>query len=67
MRNLILGLLLPVFLVSGCASEIDKCIEAQMKVYDAAAPDSRIKTFNTRLEYEAQMRLVCMNVSSGKR
>jgi len=50
-----------IALLTGCASEVDKCVDAQMKVH-AAGPSPK----NSVVEAEADARLYCLQAANGK-
>jgi len=62
MRSLLIFLPVCIF-ISGCASEVDKCVEGYMKVYEQRPPGEKSQA--GRAEYEANMRYLCLK-ASGK-
>lgn len=61
-------MLLPLFLL-GCMSEIDKCVEAQVKArnkYDDLALKNSATNVATKEETEAEARLICLQAANGK-
>ena len=56
-------LMLAILMMSGCASEVDKCVDALVKVYKLDFPKS---TQNEIAEEEAQARMHCLKIASGK-
>jgi uncharacterized protein YceK len=53
--------LLAIIFLSGCSSEVDKCVAAFMKRYDNERPNA---TKAERDEEEAQMRYGCLKAAS---
>lgn len=62
-------LVIILFLLFGCASEVDKCVEAQIKARhkldDLALKHGAINV-ETKEEVEARARLMCLQASQGK-
>ena len=55
-------LMLVILMMSGCASEVDKCVDALVKVYKLDFPKS---TQHEIAEEEAQARMHCLKIASG--
>ena len=51
-----------VLLLSGCASEVDKCVKSFMKVYELENPKA---TKYDKAHEEASAREHCLKISSG--
>jgi hypothetical protein len=54
--------MLVMLMMSGCASEVDKCVDALVKVYKLDFPKS---TQHEIAEEEAQARMHCLKIASG--
>ena len=64
-RKIWLVFLLPgLAVLIGCASEVDKCVESYLRVYDKEWSSDR-KARQSRIEYEAWARYVCLQ-AAGK-
>ena len=64
-RKIWLIFLLPgLAVLIGCASEVDKCVESQLRVYDKEWSLDQ-KARKSRTEYEAQARYICLQ-AAGK-
>jgi|688.fasta_scaffold2745740_1 hypothetical protein len=53
----------------GCMSEVDKCVEAQVKAINPFAKyalESGASNIETKEEVEARARLMCMQAAQGK-
>lgn len=53
----------------GCMSEVDKCVEAQVKAINPFAKyalESGALNIETKEEVEARARLMCMQAAQGK-
>jgi hypothetical protein len=50
-----------IALLAGCASEVDKCVEAQMKSF-ATWPEPK----GSAVEAEAGARVFCLRAANGK-
>ncbi len=50
-----------IALLAGCASEVDKCVDAQMKRH-AAKPEPK----GSAVEVEANARFYCLQAAGGK-
>jgi hypothetical protein len=68
MYNKIITLFISLLLI-GCASEVDKCVEAQIKArgkLDDLALQHGATNVETKEEVEARARLMCLQASQGK-
>jgi hypothetical protein len=50
-----------MMLLSGCASEVDKCVDAAMKAH-AAQPEPK----DSAAQEEARVRMICLRLASKK-
>ncbi len=56
-------LMLAILMMSGCASEVDKCVDALVKVYKLDYPKSTKEDIAFE---EAEARMHCLKIASGK-
>ena len=56
-------LILITLTLSGCASEVDKCVESAIKSLNVNYPTA---TAGEKAEAEKNFRIICMKAQSGK-
>jgi hypothetical protein len=56
-------LMLAILMMSGCASEVDKCVEANIKARLMKLPNH---TEKDKVEIESLARLACLKANSGQ-
>lgn len=55
--------LLLILLLTGCSSEVDKCVESAIKSLNINLPNS---TAGEKAEAERNFRIICMKAQVGK-
>ena len=67
-------LFVAVLLSAGCESEIDKCVKAAMRAWDAEYPNGLAHieskygtTDTTRVQHELKARMLCLEAAAPRR